>query len=65
MIDPASAADWVQASLVAGLLASLAAGGLWALGLERRQERSPGPGPSTTTEALALERVRGGARGPC
>jgi hypothetical protein len=37
MIDPASAADWVQASLVAGLLASLAAGGMWALGLEQRQ----------------------------
>jgi hypothetical protein len=53
MIDPASAADWVQASLVAGLLASLAAGGMWALRLERRHEQALAPSPSTTTQALA------------
>jgi hypothetical protein len=53
MIDPASAADWMQASLVAGLLASLVAGGTWALGLEQRHEQAMAPATRPDTEALA------------
>jgi hypothetical protein len=37
MIDPASAADWTRASLVAGLLGGLAAACRWALHQEQHE----------------------------
>jgi hypothetical protein len=48
MIDPGSAADWVQASLLTGLLAGLAAAGRWALAQEQH-EHSVAPRPVAIT----------------
>jgi hypothetical protein len=51
MIDPGSAADWVQASFMTGLVASLAAAGMWAL---PREQHEPSVAPSPNTQAVAM-----------
>jgi hypothetical protein len=43
MIDPGSAGDWLQASLMAAALAGLAATGRWAL---RQEAAEPDPLPA-------------------
>lgn len=48
MIHQGSAADWVQASFLTGLVACLAAAGSWAL-TQEQHERSPAPQPVATT----------------
>ncbi len=53
MIDPGSTADWVQASFMTGLVACLAAAGMWTLTREQ-QERSMAPSPNT--QAVAMTR---------
>jgi hypothetical protein len=46
MLDPGSAADWVQASFMTGVVACLAAAGMRALTREQH-ERSVAPSPNT------------------
>ena len=41
MIDPGSAGDWLQASLMAGALGGLAAAGRWALRMEEAERATP------------------------
>ena len=65
MIDPASAADWVQASLVTGLVAGLAAAGMRALTHDQHESwaaPSPAPKPlsTTTSKVRAAEEEQAG-----
>jgi hypothetical protein len=46
MLDPGSAADWVQASFMTSVVACLAAAGMWALTREQH-ERSVALSPNT------------------
>ncbi|HEX6678813.1 MAG TPA: hypothetical protein VF486_27820 [Actinomycetes bacterium] len=55
MVDPASLADWVQASCMAGVVVGLAAAGRWALAQDQR-ESSAKPVPESQVVAVARRR---------
>jgi hypothetical protein len=50
MVDPASVADWAQASFITGLVAGLAAMGMRAL---TQEQREPSMAPTPNTQAAA------------
>ncbi len=50
MVDPASVADWAQASFITGLVAGLAAMGMRAL---TQEQHEPSMAPTPNTQAAA------------
>jgi hypothetical protein len=61
MIDPGSAADWAQASLMTGVLALLTGAGIWALRREQH-ERLVAPRPNTQAVAMTGKAQPGSTR---
>ena len=65
MIDPGSAGDWLQASLMAGALGGLAAASRWALRMDEAEQATPHAVPlresTGTTTPTPAERTPGGS----
>ena len=65
MIDPGSAGDWLQASLMAGALGGLAAASRWALRMDEAEQARPNLVPlresTGTTTPTPAERTAGGS----
>jgi hypothetical protein len=55
MIDPASVADWMQASFMTGLVAGLAAAGMWAL---KQEQHESSVAPSRNIQAVGNDHDR-------